>query len=96
MTRGFDLILITTIRELYFFSILTKALVTAKAAKEAHNYTDTTGFSLKYDDSTVDLIFYLIFLNFSFRCLVCGTKLRGETEAQKHAKTTAHTNFSEV
>ena len=57
MTRGFDLILITTIRELYFFSILTKALVTAKAAKEAHNYTDTTGFSLKYDDSTFDLIF---------------------------------------
>lgn len=57
-------------------SILTKALVTAKAAKAAHNYTDTTGFSLK--------------------CLVCGTKLRGETEAQTHAKTTAHTNFSEV
>ena len=83
-----------------FFSILTKALVTAKAAKEAHNYTDTTGFSLKYD-----LIFhvklhsrFMIFINFSFktRCLVCGTKLRGETEAQKHAKTTAHTNFSEV
>ena len=32
----------------FFFSILTKALSTAKAAKEAHNYTDTTGFSLKY------------------------------------------------
>ena len=42
-----------------FFSILTKALLTAKAAKAAHNYTDTTGFSLKYDPPTVDFIFHL-------------------------------------
>ena len=87
----------------FCFSILTKALLTAQVAKAAHNYTDTTGFSLKYD-SSVDFIFHLkmhktrliIFINFSFRCLVCGTKLKGETEAQNHAKTTAHTNFSEV
>jgi len=57
-------------------SILDKARATAKEAKEAHNYTDTAGFTLK--------------------CLVCGTRLKGETEAQKHAKTTSHTNFSEV
>lgn len=57
-------------------SILDKAKATAKEAKEAHNYTDTAGFTLK--------------------CLVCGTRLKGETEAQKHAKTTTHTNFSEV
>ena len=35
-------------------------------------------------------------LNLLARCLVCGTRLKGETEAQKHAKTTSHTNFSEV
>jgi len=33
---------------------------------------------------------------FTLKCLVCGTRLKGETEAQKHAKTTSHTNFSEV
>ena len=52
----------TTMIQLYFCSILTKALVTANAAKAAHNYTDTTGFSLKYD-SEVDFIFHV---NFSF------------------------------
>jgi len=57
-------------------SILEKAKVTAAEAKAAHNYTDTTGFTLK--------------------CLVCGFRMKGETEAQKHAKTTSHTNFSEV
>ena len=35
-------------------------------------------------------------LMLSCRCLVCGTRLRGEREAQQHAKTTSHTNFSEV
>jgi len=57
-------------------SIMAKAKVAAKEAKDAHNYTDTAGFTLK--------------------CLVCGTRLKGETEAQKHAKMTSHTNFSEV
>jgi len=33
---------------------------------------------------------------FTLKCLVCGVKMKGETEAQKHAKTTSHTNFSEV
>jgi len=33
---------------------------------------------------------------FTLKCLVCGFRMKGETEAQKHAKTTSHTNFSEV
>lgn len=33
---------------------------------------------------------------FTLKCLVCGFKMKGQTEAQKHAKTTTHTNFSEV
>ena len=47
-----------------------------KEAKAAHQYTDTTGFTLK--------------------CLVCGVKMKGEAEAQQHAMSTKHTNFSEV
>ena len=47
MTRGLNIIFIMPMKKIIFFSILTKALVTAKAAKEAHNYTDTAGFSLK-------------------------------------------------
>ena len=47
-----------------------------KEAKAAHQYTDTTGFTLK--------------------CLVCGTRMKGEAEAQQHAMTTKHTHFSEV
>jgi len=52
------------------------ALVVAEEAKAAHQYTDTTGFTLK--------------------CLVCGVKMKGEAEAQQHAVSTKHTNFSEV
>ena len=48
----------------------------SKEAKAAHQYTDTTGFTLK--------------------CLVCGTRMKGEAEAQQHAMSTKHTNFSEV
>jgi len=48
----------------------------AEEQKEAHNYTDTAGFTLK--------------------CLVCGHKMKGEKEAQVHAQTTKHINFSEV
>jgi len=33
---------------------------------------------------------------FSLKCLVCGSKLKGATEAQSHAQDTGHTNFSEV
>eukprot|EP00092_Neocalanus_flemingeri_P023715 GFUD01025721.1.p1 GENE.GFUD01025721.1~~GFUD01025721.1.p1 ORF type:complete len:348 (-),score=97.11 GFUD01025721.1:229-1209(-) len=33
---------------------------------------------------------------FTLKCLVCGFRMKGEAEAQKHAKTTSHTNFSEV
>jgi len=33
---------------------------------------------------------------FTLKCLVCGFRMKGESEAQKHAKTTSHTNFSEV
>jgi len=33
---------------------------------------------------------------FTLKCLVCGFRMKGESEAQKHAKTTTHTNFSEV
>lgn len=65
-----------TVHPITDLRILDMAKATAKEAKEAHNYTDTAGFTLK--------------------CLICGTRLKGETEAQKHAKTTTHTNFSEV
>ncbi|EDQ86595.1 uncharacterized protein MONBRDRAFT_33794 [Monosiga brevicollis MX1] len=34
--------------------------------------------------------------SFTLRCLVCRTKLRGQSEAQAHAKQTGHTNFGEV
>jgi len=33
---------------------------------------------------------------FKLKCLVCGHKMRGETEALAHAKQTQHGNFSEV
>jgi len=33
---------------------------------------------------------------FTLKCLVCGLRMKGETEAQQHAKTTKHSNFSEV
>lgn len=33
---------------------------------------------------------------FSLRCLSCQTPLKGQTEAQAHAKQTGHTNFGEV
>ena len=32
---------------------------------------------------------------FALKCLVCGAKLKGETEAQAHAQDTGHINFSE-
>jgi len=56
--------------------VLASAKLLAEEQKEAHNYTDTAGFTLK--------------------CLVCGHKMKGEKEAQVHAKTTKHINFSEV
>lgn len=34
--------------------------------------------------------------NFSLRCQICNTLLRGETEAQQHAKQTTHTAFAEI
>ncbi|TRY71212.1 hypothetical protein TCAL_08715 [Tigriopus californicus] len=34
--------------------------------------------------------------NFTLRCLVCQTRLKGQTDAQSHAKETGHTNFGEV
>ena len=33
---------------------------------------------------------------FTLKCLVCGHRMKGQTEAQAHAKATTHTNFSEV
>lgn len=33
--------------------------------------------------------------NFSLRCLVCQAGLKGQTDAQQHAKSTGHTNFAE-
>ena len=49
---------------------------TGDAARAAHSYTNTAGFTVK--------------------CLVCGLKMKGETEALQHAKQTKHSNFSEV
>lgn len=34
--------------------------------------------------------------NFSLRCLVCNTPLKGHTDAEAHAKSTGHINFGEV
>lgn len=33
---------------------------------------------------------------FSLRCMVCNTPLKGQTQAQQHAKETGHMNFGEV
>ena len=33
--------------------------------------------------------------NFTLRCVVCQKGLRGEKEAQDHAKQTGHVNFTE-
>lgn len=33
---------------------------------------------------------------FQLRCLVCQQPLKGQREAQEHAKTTGHMNFGEV
>lgn len=34
--------------------------------------------------------------NFSLRCIVCSELLKGESEAQQHAKATGHASFGEV
>jgi ubiquitin thioesterase OTU1 len=34
--------------------------------------------------------------NFTLRCLVCSEGLKGQSQAQEHAKKTGHTNFGEV
>lgn len=33
---------------------------------------------------------------FTLKCIQCDCMLKGQTEAQHHAKTTGHTNFGEV
>lgn len=33
---------------------------------------------------------------FTLKCMVCNILLKGQTEAQSHAKSTGHTNFGEV
>lgn len=33
--------------------------------------------------------------NFKLRCMQCGAQLKGEREAQEHAKKTGHKNFAE-
>jgi ubiquitin thioesterase OTU1 len=35
-------------------------------------------------------------MNFSLKCGICNTLLRGQTEAQAHAKQTGHFDFSEI
>ncbi|XP_057298079.1 ubiquitin thioesterase OTU1-like [Hydractinia symbiolongicarpus] len=39
---------------------------------------------------------YTDLAGFSLRCLVCNTPLKGQTQAQQHAKETGHMNFGEV
>lgn len=34
--------------------------------------------------------------NFTLKCITCQTNLKGQTDAQAHAKETGHTNFGEV
>ena len=34
--------------------------------------------------------------NFQLQCINCGTPLKGQTEAQAHAKATGHGNFCEI
>lgn len=33
---------------------------------------------------------------FTLKCYVCDCLIKGQTEAQEHAKSTGHTNFGEV
>lgn len=33
---------------------------------------------------------------FTLKCLVCNVMLKGQVEAQSHAKTSGHMNFGEV
>ena len=33
---------------------------------------------------------------FQLQCISCGTPLKGQAEAQTHAKTTGHGNFREI
>ena len=33
---------------------------------------------------------------FALRCLICNTPLKGQSQAQDHAKSTGHMNFGEV
>ena len=35
-------------------------------------------------------------LNFTIRCLICQKALKGQEEAQEHAKNTGHINFGEA
>lgn len=34
--------------------------------------------------------------NFTLKCMDCGTRLTGQTEAQSHAQNTGHVNFGEI
>lgn len=38
---------------------------------------------------------YTDLAGFSLRCLICNTPLKGQTQAQDHAKSTGHMNFGE-
>lgn len=33
---------------------------------------------------------------FTLKCMICEKQLKGQIEAQKHAKETMHTNFGEM
>lgn len=43
-----------------------------------------------------DKVQYVNLDGFSLKCLVCGSGLTGEKDAQTHAKETGHTNFGQI
>lgn len=67
-----------------------KIFSTLSEAQEAEKSAIALANSLHQQRAFTDLE------GFSLRCMVCQEALKGEREAQAHAKKTGHTNFGEV
>ena len=57
-------------------------------------------FNVMHDSFKIVLLFqkreFTEVTGFALRCLICNTPLKGQSQAQEHAKSTGHMNFGEV
>lgn len=75
----------------------------AEECKASNQFTDLKNFSLRCQVPPLKLKRFPLTVennelnfNFSLRSQVCNTLLKGQEEAQAHAKKTAHTAFAEI